>query len=245
MAGSPPPCHYPTSSRGSQRRTVLPACTRRPSSPTSTARTRTIAAWIAGISQCRRRSDRQRICHSSSTGSGSSAAAPAGAPRPVRLHTQHDALRGALKQVARFGPTCSESPALASTNSPSVFQLCDELGHHGVARPHVCKRRPTMRRRHLSRFGDARDRRVPPRLPIAPCVVVVSGGSEVEQQGAMMGVEFSSAQNRVGRECCPRSPSRCFQEPCTSHAAHRAVTSRSRSTAASVTTSAWAPIAGR
>jgi len=124
-------------------------------------------------------------------------------PDPVRLYTEHDALRGALEQVARSGANMLRVAGVGVYEQPEFFQLCDELGimvwhdlmFANVDQPCDDDDFRASVTREIEQFLHG--------CQSHPCVVVVAGGSEVEQQGAMMGVEFGAAQNRVGRELLP------------------------------------------
>ena len=124
-------------------------------------------------------------------------------PDPVRLHSEHGALRNALEQVARSGANMLRVTGVGVYEQPAFFQLCDELGimvWHDLMFANVDQPcdddafRASVTREIDEFLHDCQTH---------PCVVVVSGGSEVEQQGAMMGVDFGLAQNRVGRELLP------------------------------------------
>ena len=47
---------------------------------------------------------------------------------PVRLHSEHGALRGALEQVVRSGANMLRVTGVGVYEQPEFFELCDELG---------------------------------------------------------------------------------------------------------------------
>ena len=121
----------------------------------------------------------------------------------VRLWDEPARLRAAVQSVADAGMNMLRLPGTGVYEQPELYELCDELGvmvwHDAMFA-------------NLDQPLDDPEYRAAVDVEIAdwlrsmqrhPSVVVLCGGSEVEQQAAMMGVPPEDGRNRVGREVLP------------------------------------------
>lgn len=122
---------------------------------------------------------------------------------PVRLHSDPVTLRDAVHQLAAAGANMLRIAGTGVYAQPELLELCDELGvlvwhdlmFANIDQPLDDDAYRASVRREVQEFLTA--------CQSHPSVVVVCGGSEVEQQAAMMGVDSATAHNAVGRELLP------------------------------------------
>ncbi len=121
----------------------------------------------------------------------------------VRLWDHPDQLREALRQAVAAGMNMLRVPGTGVYEQPEWYDLCDELGvmvWHDAMFANVEQPLDDEGYRATVRAEvDAWLRS----MQHHPSVVVLCGGSEVEQQAAMMGVAAEIGVNRVGREILP------------------------------------------
>ena len=139
----------------------------------------------------------------------------------VRLSADPLLLRDAVQQVAAAGCNMLRVPGIGVYEEPLFYDLCDELGvmvwhdamfanvEHPVDDPEF--------RASVELELDQFLRSCQPH----PSIVVVCGGSEVEQQAAMMGASPEVGRNRIGREVLPSAMARLLPDvalaPCSPH----------------------------
>jgi beta-mannosidase len=122
---------------------------------------------------------------------------------PVNLHGDRAAMRDDVHQLVSAGVNMLRIAGTGVYAQPELLDLCDELGvliwhdlmFANVDQPLDDDSYRTSVRRELQQFMTT--------CQSHPSVVVLCGGSEVEQQAAMMGVDSSGAHNAVGRELLP------------------------------------------
>lgn len=121
----------------------------------------------------------------------------------VRLWDAPDRLRAAVRQVAEAGLNMVRLPGTGVYEQPEFYDLCDE---YGVMVWHDAMFANLDQPLDDEAFRATVDGELATWLTAMqrhPSVVVVCGGSEVEQQPAMMGVAPEVGRNRVGRELLP------------------------------------------
>ncbi len=121
----------------------------------------------------------------------------------VRLSDSPDRLRVALSQLADAGANMVRVLGISVYEHSQFFEQCDELGimvWHDLMFANLDQPLDD----DLFRASVVEEIEQFLRSCQAhPSVVVVGGGSEVEQQAAMMGVDPAIGRNRVGRELLP------------------------------------------
>ncbi len=121
----------------------------------------------------------------------------------VRLSDSPERLRAALSQLVDAGANMLRVLGISVYEHTEFFELCDELGimvWHDLMFANLDQPLDDDAFRasvveEVEQFLRS--------CQAHPSVVVVGGGSEVEQQAAMMGVEPATGRNRVGREVLP------------------------------------------
>ena len=122
---------------------------------------------------------------------------------PVDLHCTRETVGHDVRRLVAAGANMLRVAGTGVYAQPELLDACDELGilvwhdlmFANVDQPLDDDSYRASVRREVQEFLTA--------CQSHPSVVVVCGGSEVEQQAAMMGVESSGAHNAVGRELLP------------------------------------------
>ncbi len=124
-------------------------------------------------------------------------------PDVVSLHADADELHATLVRVAGAGLNLVRITGTTVYETETFYSICDELGimvwqdfmfanlDYPIADP------------DFARAVDSEARQILGRLAPHPCLAVVGGGSEVEQQAAMMGLDASEFANDLGRVVLP------------------------------------------
>ena len=122
---------------------------------------------------------------------------------PVRLWSSRSDLRTALVQMVDAGMNMVRITGTMVPEQDQFYELCDELGilvwhdmmfanmEYPIADPDFA----SLVRREVSQLLE--------RLRGHPCIAVVCGGSEAEQQAAMMGLGAGEFVNELGRSVLP------------------------------------------
>ncbi|MCU1392755.1 MAG: glycosyl hydrolase [Ilumatobacteraceae bacterium] len=119
---------------------------------------------------------------------------------PVAVGTGREHLREALQQIADAGMNMVRITGTMAYEQPEFYELCDELGIMVWHDLMFANMDYPIDDDGFAAQVMAEIEQFVARAAAHPCVVVVCGGSEVEQQAAMMGIDPAELDHRLGRE---------------------------------------------
>ncbi|MCU1400878.1 MAG: beta-mannosidase, partial [Acidimicrobiales bacterium] len=119
---------------------------------------------------------------------------------PVALTASPDALRHALRQVVDAGMNMVRVTGTMVYEQREFYELCDELGIMVWQDLMFANMDYPIDAEAFADTVAVEIDQVLDRLGRFACVTVVCGGSEVEQQAAMMGLDPADTAHRLGRE---------------------------------------------